>query len=295
MIKFIKYTPWYVAFSLSIFAILVGGFIYKRATRGYAFIYSVDYTGGTQVLFKFSKPMHSEEVAKILEKNGLQGVVSRNFAADEVLVRVSEHKGDSKGLAENMKEMLEKGVPGLHADLRQIDSVGASTGESLWIKSLQAILLGLLLMLLYTWWRFWSLAFGIGVWVSLFHDAIVILGFFMLFDYEISSGVIAALMMILGYSINDTIVIFSRVRENIIKLKNVPMSEILDISFNETLRRTMLTSFATMLVIVALLIFGGHTLRGLSVALLVGIVFGTYSSIAVASPVMLWLYKGKNN
>ena len=150
-------------------------------------------------------------------------------------------------------------------------------------------------MLLYTGWRFWSPAYGIGVLVSLFHDAFVILAFFMLFNYEISANVVAAILAILGYSINDTIVIFSRIRENIKKLPNVSMDDIVNLSINETLRRTLLTSIATAFVVLSLLIFGGNALRGLSIALLIGIIFGTYSSIAIASPVMLLLYGEKRH
>lgn len=291
-IDFLKYRPFYLGLSIVILCLFGGTMFYRYKTRGSVFLYSVDYTGGTQVLLGLSKHIHSEEIMKELEKNKLHGI-ARDFSEKEVLVRVTEHTSDSKGLAENIKEIIEKAHPDTKVEIRQIDSVGAATSESLWRKSLLAILIGLLLMLVYTWWRFWSFAFGTGVWVSLFHDAIVILTFFMIFNYEISSNVIAAILAILGYSINDTIVVFARVRENMKKLKNVSMHDIANLSINETLRRTMLTSFATFLVVLSLLIFGGHILRTLSIALVIGIVFGTYSSIAIAVPVMLLIYREK--
>lgn len=293
MINFLKYRPVYWIFSFLIFAVIFGVGFYKHYTRGSALSYSVEFTGGTQADFALSKPVHSEELVKILQAAGFKGIIARDFSGNEVLFRVAEYANDSKGLAERMKETLEAGVPGLKVEIKQVDSVGPDTGSSLWLKSLLAIIIGLLLMLMYTWVRFWSLSYGIGVWASLFHDAIVIIGFFMLFDYEISSSVIAALLAILGYSINDSIVVLSRIRENVGKLRNMSMDEIANISINETLRRTLLTSFATALVVFSLLIFGGQSLRPLSIALFVGIVFGTYSSVAIAIPSMLIFYREK--
>jgi preprotein translocase subunit SecF len=293
MIDFLKYRPFYIALSAAIFITCIGAYVHKYYTRGYAFIYSVEYTGGTQVLLGFSKPVHSEAIVKILDKQGIKGAVARDFSDKEILVRVAEYSNDAKGLAERIKETVQASMPDNTIEIKAVDQVGSGMGSELWKKSLMAIVLGLLLMLMYTWWRFWSLAFGVGVLVSLFHDAIVILGFFLLFDYEISANVIAAILAVLGYSINDTIVIFARIRENIGKLRDRSMEDIVNISTNETLRRTLLTSFATCLVVVALLLFGGHSLRALSLALLVGITFGTYSSIAIASPVMLSLYREK--
>lgn len=294
MINFLKYRPWYALFSIAIFALFAGAYAYKYKTRGYGFIYSVEFTGGTQVLLGFSKPVHSEQVVQVLEKEGISGAIARDFSRkNEILVRVSEYTNDVQGTAERIREKLQANLPDTAIEIKAVDQVGPGMGASLWLQSLKAIILGLLLMLLYTWWRFWSLAFGVGVLVSLFHDAIVILGFFMLFDYEISSNVIAAILAILGYSINDTIVIFARIRENIRKIRGHSIADIVNLSINETLRRTLLTSLATALVVLALLIFGGYALRSLAVALLIGIIFGTYSSIAIASPVMLLLYKDK--
>ncbi len=151
-------------------------------------------------------------------------------------------------------------------------------------------MLGLILMLMYIAWRFWSFAYASGAIVALFHDAIVILLFFLLFDKEISMNVIGAIMAVLGYSVNDTIVIFSRIRENLKSMRGVSTDQVVNISLNQTLRRTILTSASTGLVVMALILLGGEALRDLSLALFIGIVFGTYSSIYIASPVMLLLY-----
>lgn len=292
MIDFLKYRPLYAALSVAIFALFIGGAIYKIKTRGEAFVYSVEFTGGTQALFKFSKPVLSSQVIDILERGGFAGATTREFSSTELLVRVRQFEGDAKGVGERMRTLLEAELPATTVEIQQTDSVGAGVGATLRWKSLQAIIVVLILMLLYIWWRFWSLSYAVGNVVSLFHDAIVILAFFMLFDYEISVNVIGAILAILGYSINDTIVIFSRIRENVRRMRGASMEKIVNTSINETLRRTLLTSFATSLVVLALVLFGGEVLRTLALALLVGIVFGTYSSIAIASPVMLMLYSG---
>lgn len=293
MIDFLKYRPICALFSLIIFGAFIGGYFYKRATRGEAFVYSVDFTGGTQLLLGFSKPVTSNQIIGILDQQGLTGASTREFSSTEILVRVKDFEADAKGLGERIKQSLEAALPDTSIEIKQTDSVGAGVGATLRWKSFQAVFVALLLMLIYIWWRFWSVAYAVGNVVSLFHDAVVILAFFLLFDYEISLNVIGAILAVLGYSINDTIVIFSRIRENVNRLRGRSIEEIVNISINETLRRTLLTSFATILVVVALLVFGGEALRTLSLALLVGMVFGTYSSIYIASPVMLFLYKDK--
>lgn len=294
MIDFMKYRPFYAVFSFIIFATFLGGMAYKYHTYGRIFVYSVDFTEGTQVLFGFSQPVTSEKIATILESHdneAFRGAITREFSPTEILVRVKQFSTDSKGLAEQMKAVLEKALPGVKIEILQIDSVGASVGASLRWKSLQAVILGLLIMLLYTWWRFWSLAFGMGVLVSLLHDVVVVLLIFLLFDYEISLNVIAAILAMTGYSINDTIVIFARIREDMAKMPHASMEAIVNMSTNETLRRTLLTSFATSLAVISLIVFGGESLKALSLVLLIGIIFGTYSSISIASPTMLLWYR----
>jgi preprotein translocase SecF subunit len=155
-----------------------------------------------------------------------------------------------------------------------------------------AFLFVLIAMLGYIWLRFWSVAFAVGAVVSLIHDAVVIVAAFLLLDREVSSNLIFAVLTMLGYSINDTIIIFARIREHLRTMPGRPIEEIVTLSINQTLRRTILTSFATSLTVLAMLLLGGEALRDLSIALMIGIVFGTYSSIYIASPVMIMLYRG---
>lgn len=293
MIDFLKYRMVCGIFSALIMLSFAGLFFYKKSTRGQAFTYSVEFTGGTQVLLKFDKPITNAQLVDLLNKQGLHGVTTREFSSQEFLIRIKEFSNDPSGLAERIKNDLEKELPDTQISILKVDSIGESIGSALSWNSIKAVVIGLILMLLYIAFRFWSFAYATGAIVALAHDAIVILLFFMLFDKEISMNVIGAIMAVLGYSINDTIVIFARIRENARNIKNMSMERIVNLSINQTLRRTILTSFATTLVVLALIILGGEALRDLALALLIGIIFGTYSSIYIASPVMLLLYKEK--
>lgn len=292
-IDFLKYRSLCFVFSILLFGSFVGGVFYKRSTRGSAFIYSVDFTGGTQVLLGFSQPTASERVLGILESKGLTGATAREFAADEVLVRVGEFESDADGLAERIKTMLESDLDDTEVTIKQTDSVGPGVGADLRQSSIWAVLISLLGMLIYIGSRFWSMSYAVGSVVALMHDAVVILTFVLWFDYEISIHIIGAILFILGYSINDTIVIFARIRENLRKKSGAQTAVVVNASINETLSRTILTSLSTCLVVVSLLVFGGEALKMLSLSLLIGMIFGTYSSIYVASPVMLLLHKSK--
>lgn len=297
MIDFLKYRYLGFFFFFLTFAVFIGSYFYKLHTRGYSFIYSVDFTGGTQALLSFSESISSEKVVHVLEHAGLTGIATREFAQKaggnpKLLVRLKQFESDAAGMVARVQKILESEL-NVQVTIEQVDSVGAGIGESMRWKSAQAVAVGLLLMLLYIAFRFWSWGFAIGAVVSLFHDALLVLTVFLVLDLEISINVIGAILAVLGYSINDTIIIFSRIRENIEQLGNRSLEDIVNISTNETLRRTLLTSFATTLVVVSLVAFGGEVLRGLSLVLLIGFVFGTYSSIFVASPVMLLFSKRK--
>lgn len=291
MIDFLRYRYVCAAFSLLMMASFVGLFIHKRATVGQAFNYSVEFSGGTQVIFKFDQKMSSAHIVEILAQEGWSGAITREFSENEILVRVKEYSNDTVGLGQRLKVALEKHLPATKVEILQIDGVGQGVGEALVYNSFKAVVLSLIAMLLYIGFRFWSLSFGLGAVISLFHDAIAILLFFMLFDKEISINVIGAILAVLGYSINDTIVIFTQIRDQFSSVKNMSKHQIVNLSLNQTLRRTTLTSFATTLIVVALLALGGESLRDLSLALFIGIVFGTYSSIYIASPVMLLFEK----
>jgi|SRR5579859_7484888 len=285
MIDFLKYRYLNVGLS-TLFLIIAGVAWYKNGIN-----YSVDFEGGTQIIFSFSQNTSSEAVKNILAEKGWPHVITREFSSNEILVRVKEFNADVQGEAEKLRAALEVGLPGSTVTIKGIDSVGPAAGSNLRSKALYAFLIGLLLMLLYVAVRF-EFAFAVGAVLSLFHDALTIIGAFILMGKEISPNVIVAVLTILGYSINDTIVIFTRIRENLAKM-NGSLYHIVNTSINQTLTRTILTSFSTSLTVLAFLFIGGESLHDLALALLIGIVVGTYSSIYIASPIMMLLHKGK--
>ena len=290
MINVVRYRAVCAIFSACLVALFIGLAIYNYQKRGEVFSYSVDFTGGTQVLFKFDKPTTSASVRDVLATNGWQNAVTREFSSQEVLVRVKEYKTDSRGLAENMKQKLGESLQ-TSVEILQSETVGAGIGGALRWKSVRVVLFALILMLLYIASTFWSFAFAVGAVVALFHDAFVMLLTYLLFDREISNTAITAILTVLGYSINDTIIIFARIRENLGLMPGASMGDIVNASVNQTLRRTLLTSFTTGMPVVVMLLIGGEALFDLSLGLLVGIVFGTYSSIYIASPIMMLLYR----
>jgi preprotein translocase subunit SecF len=275
-----------VCVSLSMLTGFAGLLLYRYMTYGYCFTYSIDFTGGTQVLFRFDKPVSVVAVKDIVTQEW-PGAAVRDFSDTDILVRVKEYISDLKGLSVRIKERLESALPEYRIAIEQSDAVGSGVGKSWRLKSIYAVILALFAMLLYIAWRFWSVAYALGAVIALFHDAAAILFVFLIFDLEISVNVIAAILAILGYSINDTIVIFSQIRDNVKRMGLTPLYDIVNISINQTLTRTMLTSISTALPVIAMLIFGGEALRDISLALLIGIVFGTYSSIYIASPIMM--------
>lgn len=290
-INVVKYQKVCALFSLLFFVAFAGFAVYRYKTRGDVFSYSIEFTGGTQVLFKFDKEVSAHKVKEVLEEAGWHNAITREFSATDVLVRVKEHESDSRGLGERIHQSLDKAFPDNKSTILQTESIGSGVGSSLRWKSIYAGLLGIFLMMLYIAFRFWSMAFALGAVFSLLHDALVIIAVFMFFDREISVNVVGAVLAVLGYSMNDTIVIYSQIRHNIRKFgSTMPIADIVNLSVNQTLRRTLLVSFATTLTVTALLLLGGEALRDLSIALLVGIVFGCYSSIYIASPIMMLFY-----
>lgn len=285
-IDFLKYRYLAAVFSCGLLATGIFGYVYNGG-----FSYSVDFTGGTQVLFKFSNTVGSEQLKSSLAKHGWGDVIVRELGGSDVIVRVKDFTSDVAGLAQKMKTNLESDFQGTTVTIEEASAVGPAAGEMLFSNALLAVLLGLLAMLLYIAFRFWSFAYGVGAVVAIFHDVIAILTVFACTGIEISPNVICAILAMLGYSINDTIIIFARIRENVVREKGKPFDVIVNDSINQTLRRTLLTSFATTLTAGSLYVFGGEALHSLALSFLVGIAIGTYSSIYVASPVMLFLHR----
>lgn len=290
MVDFIKYRT----ISFSIFALLIISFVGLYQYRG-GFRYSIDFTGGTQVIVRFDRPISVGQVRDILKGSGnWKNIEASEFDKSDVRIRIPEISLESSGLGQQIQDTLEKSLPDIHVEIRQSEQVSPSIENTLMWNAAKAIFFALLAILLYIFLRF-RFSFAVGSIVALSHDTLVILTAFLLLNWEISLDVIAAILTVLAYSNNDTIVIFARIRERMRKhMAGQSMNEVANEAINSTLTRTLLTSFATALVVVSILIFGGSALRGLSFPLLLGIVFGTYSSIFIASPVMLLFYKDKD-
>lgn len=278
---FLKYR--YVWLGVSILYI-VGGLAAYFALGG--FEYNINFTGGAEIRLSFEKPLDIAQLRTAIGKGGWKEPIVQETGANkrEFLVRLGGNHGAD--LEKRITQTLETGVPGNKASIVGVTKVGAEVRtQTIW-NAIKAILLAMLVLLIYIAVRF-EFRFGMGAVLSLAHDLIAILAFLVFTREQVSLDVLAAMMAVLGYSVHDTIVIFSRIRENMKHLHNVSEYDIVNLSINQTLSRTLLTSFATMLSVVAILLLGGESLRGLSLIMFVGIIVGTYSSIYIASPVMM--------
>ncbi|WP_372777927.1 protein translocase subunit SecF [Litorivivens sp.] len=268
------------AFSIGLVLLSIG----SLAVRGLNF--GLDFTGGTlvEVVYEQAEPLSN--VRSALAEAGYADAVVVNFGADtDVLVRLPQ--GLSPDLGEQILGILQQSA-GSEAELRRIEFVGPQVGEELREQGGLAILLALVVVLIYISMRF-QLKFAFGAVVALGHDVIIVLGIFSLLRLDFDLTVLGALLAVIGYSLNDTIVVSDRIRENFRKLRKQPSVDVINVSLSETLGRTMVTSLTTLLVLLALLLTGGEMIRGFAQALTVGIVVGTYSSIYVAANFMLLL------
>ena len=246
---------------------------------------SIDFTGGTVAQVKFDKAVELTSLRSTLSKFGFKGAEIVEFGSpDEVLIK-TQISGSSSEISEKLTTGLGKTFT-----LRRVESVGPKIGKELQTDALKAIGLALLLILIYIAFRF-DRYYALGSVMALIHDVLITLGVFSLLDYEINLSIVAAFLTIVGYSLNDTIVVFDRIRENIPKYMKKPLDNVVNISLNETLNRTVITSMTTMMVVVILFVWGGKVINLFAFALIVGVFVGTYSSIFVASPVMVFFEK----
>lgn len=255
-------------------------------TKGLNF--GLDFTGGTQLELRYSQPVNFEEVRVQLEKAGFAGAkVTQYGSTRDILVKISNRAGENEQrLGEEVLGTLKASDPSVQ--LQRVEFVGSEVGENLAEQGGLAVLAALVATLLYIALRF-EYRFGISATVALLHDPILILGIFSFFQIEFDLATLAGILAVIGYSLNDTIVVFDRVRENFKKVRKGTPYEILNASINQTLSRTIMTSATTLLVVVALYLFGGESLHGFSLALIIGIMIGTYSSIFVAGALALRL------
>ncbi len=246
--------------------------------------WGLDFTGGTLVEVHYSESADLNGIRTILNTTGYEGATVVSFGTDrDVLIRMPQGYSDKQG--GELLVVLQEAFPGT-VELRRIEFVGPQVGDELREQGGLAMLLALGLVMLYIAFRF-QIKFAVGAVVALVHDVLITLGFFSIMGYEFDLTVLAAVLAVIGYSLNDTIVVSDRIRENFRKLRRADSQEIINISLTETLGRTVVTSLTTLLVLISLAIFGGEMIHGFAIALIVGVIIGTYSSIYVAASALM--------
>ena len=250
--------------------------------------YGVDFKGGT--LIELRTDLNSANIKKIRDsfnQLNLGDVSVKNFGNDtDFIIKFEKQNSNDPKFIDNIKTKLSGSIGTV--DFRRVENVGPKVSAELLQSGIIAIALSLAAMLLYIWIRFeWQ--FSLGAIVALFHDVIITLGVFSLFSLEINLSIVAAVLTIVGYSMNDTVVIFDRARENLRKFSDIKIFELTNISINQTLSRTIITSATTLLALLSIFIFGGEILKGFSLAMILGVIFGTYSSIYIANPILVIL------
>ena len=251
--------------------------------------YGVDFKGGTLIELRTNDNTISiSDLRKSFTDMNLGDVSVKNFGNDnDFIVKFEKKENLEENFIENLKNELKKDL-GNSFNFRRVESVGPKVSSELLKSGILAILLSLGAMLIYIWIRFeWQ--FSLGAIAAIFHDVIITLGFFSILNLEINLSIVAAVLTIVGYSMNDTVVIFDRVRENLKKFSDIKIFDLTNISINETLSRTIITSATTLLALLSIFIFGGEILKGFSFAMILGVIIGTYSSIYIANPILVML------
>jgi preprotein translocase subunit SecF len=278
MIPFMAWRRFAAGFSL-LAMLVAGGALATRSLN-----WGLDFTGGTLVEVAYGDSVNLQEIRETLEDSGYEGALVVAFGTDrDVLIRLPLSYSDEQGVA--MVEILREAAS-VPVELRRIEFVGPAVGAELREQGGLAMLLALGLVMLYVGFRFQA-KFAVGAVLALAHDVLFVLGYFSLLGLEFDLTVLAAILAVIGYSLNDTIVVADRIRENFRKLRRTPPMEVIDVSLTETFGRTLVTSLTTLLVLLALALFGGEMIHGFALALLAGVAIGTYSSIYVSATVLL--------
>ena len=281
--KDIRFTNFYKKLNiLSLILIIFSLFIliFKGLNLG------VDFKGGTLIEIRTDNPtLNIAEIRQSFLKMNLGDVTVKKFGKEnDYLVKIENTRSDDNNFIKSINDKLSSDL-GSNVNFRRVENVGPKVSSELLKAGLLAISLSLTAMLIYIWIRFeWQ--FSLAAIVALVHDVIITVGIFSFLSYEINLSIVAAVLTIVGYSMNDTVVIFDRIRENLRKYSKISISEISDISTNQTLSRTLITSVTTLLALFSIYIFGGEILKGFSFAMIIGVIVGTYSSIFVATPIL---------
>ena len=251
--------------------------------------YGVDFKGGTLIEIRTNdKNISISDLRRSFNKMNLGDVTVKQFGSEnDFIVKFEKKESNKSNFIEDIKNELTNFI-GNNYNFRRVENVGPKVSSELLKSGIIAIGLSLAAMLIYIWIRFeWQ--FSLGAIIAIFHDVIITLGIFSLFGFEINLSIVAAVLTIVGYSMNDTVVIFDRVRENLKKYSDIKIFDLTNISINETLSRTIITSITTLIALLSIYFFGGEILKGFSLAMILGVIFGTYSSIYIANPILVSL------
>ena len=283
MIKFNRFYTQFNIISLALVAVSLIFLFFKGLNFG------IDFKGGTLIELRSSSEdkINVSTLRDNLSQMDLGDISVKKFGNDKDYLIKFENANKDQNIIEKIKLNFDKSF-GNNFDFRRVENVGPKVSAELLRSGILAISLSLAIMLIYIWIRFeWQ--FSLGAIIALFHDVIITLGLFSILSLEINLSIIAAVLTIVGYSMNDTVVIFDRVRENLRKYSDIKIFELTNISINETLSRTLITSVTTLLALFSIFFFGGEILKGFSLAMIFGVVFGTYSSIYIANTILVRL------
>ena len=279
-IPFMKYRKVAAIISAVLFSVSVLSLSFKGLSLG------LDFSGGTLIEVTYEEPVELESIRNILIENDYEDSQVVNFGSNlDVLIKVADQNGNSS-IGENIFNLLNDS--GLKGELKRVEFVGPQVGSELRDQGGLGMLVALFMILMYVAFRF-QYKFALGAVSALGHDVVIILGFFSIFAWDFDLTVLAALLAVIGYSLNDTIVVSDRIRENFRSERTLGPQEMIDLSLNQTLGRTIVTSLTTLLVLFALYIFGGELIKGFSLALILGVMVGTYSSIYVVANMLMSL------
>ena len=281
----INFNKFYKSFSI-VSTLLVAISIMLLSFKGLNF--GIDFKGGTLIELRTQDNQTNVATLRgVFSKMNLGDINIKKFGQDNDYLIKIEKKDTSSNIIELIKEDLTNSI-GENFTFRRVENVGPKVSSELLKSGITAILLSLAAMLFYIWIRFeWQ--FSLGAIIALFHDVLITLGLFSLLNLEINLSIVAAVLTIVGYSMNDTVVIFDRVRENLRKYSDIKIFDLTNKSINETLSRTLITSITTLLALLSIYLFGGEILKGFSLAMIFGVIFGTYSSIYIANPILVKL------
>lgn len=283
-IDFIRKTKYALAFSAILIIIGIGSVIYHDG-----FNLGIDFAGGSIIQVKFSKNVSADQIRTALQATKLENSTIQQFGVNEFLIRTHESFSDQKMLAANVEQPLTTAFSKDY-EIRRVEVVGAKVSSDFRSKAIIAVVLSWLAILIYVTWRF-EFRYAAGGILALVHDTLIVVGAISILNMEFSINILAALIFVIGFSINDTIVILDRIREIVKRDPKKKLSDIINMAINETLGRTILTSLTVFLTLLALYIFGGEVLRDFSFALLVGTVAGTYSTVYIACTSVLFFEK----